>query len=403
MGRRQSTNRYCFLISVKYINNIRAITEDYMEKAPLSLVFLRLKKNLRSSYYYIKLRQQGALTQTEEATKNAFVLPFIQSILGYDVFNPLEVMPEYTADAGIKKGEKVDFAILKDEKIQILMECKKYGEELNPNHASQLYRYFSVTEARIAILTNGKDYKFFTDLDAPNKMDNKPFLELDMLDIDENIIPEIKKITKPAFDVDSVINAAGELKYVSQLKKNIHLQFTDPNEELARFFISAVYDGFITQKVKDQFKPLLVKAFQQYLGDQVNDRLKSAIHPVVTENRQENKAEEAEDASLQDNGIVTTQEELDGFNIVKAIACQVIDLKRIVDRDTKSYFGILLDDNNRKPICRLHFNGKKKYLGVFDEQKQETRHVLESLNDIFKFMPEIQKIIQYYLQMDPQE
>lgn len=115
------------------------------------------------------------------------------------------------------------------------------------------------------------------------------------------------------------------------------MQFTDPNEELARFFISAVYDGFITQKVKDQFKPLLVKAFQQYLGDQVNDRLKSAIHPVVTENKQENKAEEAEDASLQDNGIVTTQEELDGFNIVKAIACQVIDLKRIVDRDTKSY------------------------------------------------------------------
>lgn len=159
-----------------------------------------------------KVEQQKNAIQTEEATKTAFIMPFIQAVLGYDVFDPTEVVPEFTADVGTKKGEKVDYAICKDGQVQILIECKKLGDNLNINHAAQLYRYFSVTSARIAILTNGQVYKFFTDLDAPNKMDEKPFLVLDLLDIDDHAVPELKKLTKPAFDVESIINAAGELK-----------------------------------------------------------------------------------------------------------------------------------------------------------------------------------------------
>lgn len=348
-----------------------------------------------------KIKQQATLAQTEEATKNAFVMPFINSILGYDVFNPLEVMPEYTADTGIKKGEKVDYAILKDNKIQILIECKKYGEDLNINHASQLYRYFSVTEARIAILTNGKDYKFFTDLDAPNKMDNKPFLELDMLDIDEHIIPEIKKITKPAFDVDSIISAAGELKYVSQLKKNISNQFLSPDDELIRFYASEIYDGSVTQKVKEQFKPLLIKAFQQFLSDQVNDRLKSAINQVTTDSQIKNSDTESENISTEteqniESPLIETAEEKDAFNIIRAIARQIIDVNRIFSRITKSYYGILLDDNNRKPICRLHFSGNTKYIGLFDQDKKETKNAINSLDDIFQLSEEIHNTIKNY-------
>jgi len=142
-----------------------------------------------------KIRQQGAAIQTEEATKNAFVMPFIHSVLGYDVFDPTEVIPEYVCDVGTKKGEKIDYAILKGGDVQILVECKKIGEALNLNHAGQLFRYFHVTNARIAILTNGQVYKFFTDLDAPNKMDEKPFLELDLLDIDAHVVPELVKLT----------------------------------------------------------------------------------------------------------------------------------------------------------------------------------------------------------------
>lgn len=195
-----------------------------------------------------KIRQQKSAIQTEEATKTAFVMPFIQSVLGYDVFNPLEVVPEFTSDIGTKKGEKVDYAILKEGEIQILIESKKVGEPLNINHASQLFRYFHVTNARISILTNGQVYKFFTDLDAPNKMDEKPFLELDLLDIDDHAIPELQKLTKSAFDVESIINAAGELKYVGQIKRALASQFSQPDEDFVRLFASRVYEGSLLRR-----------------------------------------------------------------------------------------------------------------------------------------------------------
>jgi len=107
-----------------------------------------------------KIRQQTALIKTEEATKSAFVMPFINKVLGYDVFDPTEVIPEFICDVGTKKGEKIDYAIIKNGEIQILIECKKIGEPLNIKHASQLFRYFHVTTARISILTNGQVYKF---------------------------------------------------------------------------------------------------------------------------------------------------------------------------------------------------------------------------------------------------
>ena len=131
-----------------------------------------------------KVRQQRDIIVTEEATKNTFVIPFISTILGYDVFNPLEVVPEFTDHVGINKGAKIDYAIVRDCEVQMLIECKKSAGDLRIEHASQLYRYFSVTDARIAILTNGEVYQFCTDLDAPNRMDSKPFLVLDMNDID---------------------------------------------------------------------------------------------------------------------------------------------------------------------------------------------------------------------------
>ena len=323
-----------------------------------------------------KIRQQSAAIQTEEATKNAFIMPFIQSILGYDVFNPLEVVPEFTSDIGTKKGEKVDYAILKDGAIQILIESKKIGEPLNINHAGQLFRYFHVTSARISILTNGQVYKFFTDLDAPNKMDEKPFLELDLLNIDEHAIPELQKLTKSAFDVDSIISAAGELKYVGQIKRILAAQFNEPDDDFVRLFASRIYDGVITQKVREQFGHLTRKATAQFLGDQINERLKSAIsgntqpvfssQPVTPSLTPEVELPADEEKDL----IVTTEEETEGYNIVKAIVRTEVDAKRIVARDTQSYFGILLDDNNRKPIARLHFNRAQKYLGLFDADKK---------------------------------
>ncbi len=224
-----------------------------------------------------KVRQQRDVIQTEEATKNAFVMPFISTILGYDVFNPLEVVPEFIADVGLKKGEKIDYAIVKDGEVQILIECKKSTEPVKIEHASQLFRYFAVTNARIAILTNGEVYQFFTDLDAPNRMDAKPFLVLDLNDIDQMLIPELQKLSKDVFDLDSIISAAGELKYIGELKRTLAAQFKEPEDEWVKFLTGRVYTGAYTQKVREQFTALVTKASKQFLNDQVNERLKKAL------------------------------------------------------------------------------------------------------------------------------
>lgn len=343
-----------------------------------------------------KIRQQGAGIKTEEATKNAFVMPFIHNVLGYDVFDPSEVTPEFVADVGTKKGEKVDYAILQNSQIQILIECKKIGDALNINHASQLFRYFHVTTARVSILTNGQIYQFYTDLDAPNKMDQKPFLELDLLDIDDYIVPELKKLTKDTFDLESVINAAGELKYLSQIKKIVANQFVAPEEDFVKLFASRVYEGVITQRVRDQFSALTKRALGQFLNDQINERLKSAMsnNAVASVVSDTPEAEDVGDNS--EDSITTTLEEIEGYHVVKAIVRTVVDSKRVVQRDTQSYMGILLDDNNRKPICRLHFNRSQKYVGIFDERKSETRHPISSIDEIYNFAEALRKTVGFY-------
>lgn len=350
-----------------------------------------------------KIGQQGGAIQTEEATKTAFVMPFIHSVLGYDVFDPSEVIPEYVCDVGTKKGEKIDYAILKGGDIQILIECKKIGELLSLNHASQLFRYFHVTNARIAILTNGRIYKFFTDLDAPNKMDEKPFLELDLLDIDEHVVPELLKLTKTAFDVESIVNAAGELKYVSQIKKLLTGLLASPDDDFIKFVASRVYEGAVTQKVRELFAELTRKASAQFLNDQANDRLKSAITGVQTTPAPANGPTQGIREAEQETSekIITTEEEVEGFMIVRAIVRQTVDVKRVAIRDNQSYCGVLLDDNNRKPICRLHFNRSQKYLGVFDHNKNEVRIPINSVDDIYSHSEKLIETVKAYCTLQP--
>lgn len=354
-----------------------------------------------------KLQSIQATIQTEEATKNALVMPFIQSVLGYDVFDPHEVVPEFTCDVGTKKGEKIDYAILKNDEVQILIECKKLGETLNVNHASQLFRYFHVTTARISILTNGRHYKFFTDLDAVNKMDEKPFLELDLLDLDEHVIPELAKLTKTAFDLESIINSAEELKYISQIKKQLANEFTLPSEALVKLICARVYDGIVTQKVREQFTALTRKAMVQFLNDQINDRLKNALHgtspallaPAAAHTPAQAPTLAPSEASGDadgDHAVETTLEELEGFHIVRAIVRKVIDVKRVHYRDTQSYFGILVDDNNRRRICRLHFNRSQKYIGLMDEHRVEKRHPINGLDDIYAFTTALRNAAKQY-------
>ena len=339
--------------------------------------------------------------QTEEATKNALIMPFIAA-LGYNVFDPTEVTPELNADVGIKKGEKVDYAILRDSKPIILFECKHHAADLSKVHASQLYRYFSVTTARFGVLTNGIVYWFFTDLEAPNKMDAKPFFEFNLLDIKEQAVEELKKFTKSAFDLNNILTTASELKYTREIRRIMAEQMQEPSDEFVKFFAAQVYQGRMTQTVREQFAQFTRQALKQFINDQINERLKTALAsdtiPVA------DKPAEVVPAS---NGVagtptpesealaVTSAEELEGFYIVKAILREVVNVKRIVMRDVQSYCGILLDDNNRKPICRLHFNASQKYVSFFDDQK-DTRVPIAQVDDLYKHADRLKATVARY-------
>lgn len=336
-----------------------------------------------------RVQQQKDQTGTEEATKTAFVLPFFH-LLGYDIFNPSEVVPEFIADVGLKKGEKVDYAIFQEGNPILIVECKHWSENLD-GHNAQLSRYFHVTKARFALLTNGVAYQFYSDLEAANKMDEKPFLEFDITKLKETTIGEISKFHKANFDLHKIINSASSLKYVKEIKKVLGIEFENPSAEFVRHFASRSYTGKLTKNVKEQFEELVKKALNQFISEKVNDRLTSALSKEF-EQQEEEYEEEVEESK-----IVTTEEELEGFQIVKAILRKNIPLDRISARDTQSYFGVLLDNNNRKPICRLHFNGSKNYIGLFDENKSETKYPLESLEEIYNFEEQIRATAQIYM------
>jgi len=338
-----------------------------------------------------KLKDQ---VNTEEATKNAFIMPFIKE-LGYDVFNPFEVTPELVADVGIKQGEKIDYAIMQNGEPIILIECKHHAAPLNVNNASQLFRYFHTTKAKFSILTNGIEYKFYTDLVETNKMDEKPFFAFNITDMKDNQIEELKKFHKAYYDFENIVTTASDLKYTFELKKLIDSEFNNPSPEFVKLFAKQVYPSIINARILEQFTNLTKKSLQQYISDLITERLKSALSKEDAVSK-ENDSIIIESEKVDSSTPVTTEEELEGFMIVKTILRQKISVSRIAYRDAQSYFAILLDDNNRKTICRLYFNSSKKYIAILDDQKKEIKNEINSLDDIFNFSELLIKSVEAY-------
>jgi len=333
-----------------------------------------------------RVHEHREVLLTEEAAKTALVMPFLQA-LGYDVFNPSEVIPEYTCDVGTKKGEKVDYAICMGGSIKMLVECKPVTVDLDVSHASQLFRYFSTTDARVAILTNGVIYKFFADIDQPNKMDSKPFFEMSLEAVRKSDVKTVGSFTKASFDIDRIVEEASKLKTQSLVQKELQEELANPSDDFVRLIAGKVRPGRLTPAIRDTFKTLIVNSFATLVRDQVNARLTTALSASNPPDPAEPESKESDD------GIVTTEEEIAGFHIVRAIAAQTIDPRRVVMRDSKSYCAILLDDNNRKTIVRLHFNSPtNRLLGTFTG-KEEMRTKVTDPVDIYQHSEAILKRI----------
>lgn len=190
------------------------------------------------------------------------------------------------------------------------------------------------------------------------------------------------------FDIEAIIAEASRLKLESQVRIELDREFAEPSEEFVRLIAKRVTSNQITAAVREQFAGLITASIAHLIRDRVNERLTSALHvanpePAVLEEGR------SDDMSVADDGVITTEDELGGFRIVQAIAARHVDPKRIVTRDSKSYCAVLLDDNNRKTLARLHFNSPTtRYVDTF-AGKEETRHPVTELTDIYKLEPQI--------------
>ncbi|CBH21683.1 hypothetical protein SAMN02745120_0638 [Acetoanaerobium noterae] len=323
---------------------------------------------------------------TEEATKTSLIMPFFQ-ILGYDVFNPQEFTPEYVADVGIKKGEKVDYAILDNNGEPVLLIEAKSVNDILTKHDSQLFRYFGTTKAKFAILTNGIIYRFYTDLDQQNIMDENPFFELNMLDLKDSHIVELKKFHKENFSVERIMDTASELKYLGLIRNILKNEFSNPSEDFVRFVLnSGVYEGVKTQNVVDRYTPLVKKSLNSYINELVNDRIQSALNK--DENQTKIISEDFEVENIPENiddydQILTTEEELESFYIVKSILRNSIDVQRVQFKDTLSYFAILIDGKVTKWVCRVFLKENVKFIIIPDNDKQNIKYQISSVDDIY--------------------
>lgn len=322
--------------------------------------------------------------KTEEATKTSIIMPFFQ-LLGYDVFNPNEFTPEYIADVGIKKGEKVDYAIVLNNELVMLIEAKAINERLE-KHDSQLFRYFGTSKAKFAILTNGIEYKFYTDLEKANVMDNTPFLDINLNKITDSEIQELKKFQKERFNIDEIFSTASDLKYLGLMKKVLKEEFNDPSDEFVKLILNKeIYDGIKTVAVIEKYKPLLKKSINSYLNEIINNRLQSAIQK--NEEIEESVEEIENDKDLEK--IITTVDELQSFYIVKSILSEHCDMKKITYKDTTRYFSIIYDNKVTKWICRIYLKEFVKYIVIADKDKNEIRYDINDINDIYNYKEQI--------------
>jgi hypothetical protein len=336
-----------------------------------------------------RIKSHSSAMLTEEAVKTAIILPFL-SALEYDIFDPGEVIPEFVADAVGKKGEKVDYAIKVDGKIRILVECKPIATSLERIHLAQLYRYFSVTSAKFALLTNGRTFHFHTDLEEQNKLDERPFLTFDLSDLQPQLTAELKKFSKSEFSVEGILQTAHKLKYTSLIKKEINAIIDNPSDDFIRLITAPFVTGRFTTALKDQYAPLVRTAFKELIRDSVQTRLTTALAETVEPVSQAEAALESEEE------IATTEEEREGFLIVRAVIRDVLRPSRVFMRDQKSYCGILVDNNNRKPLARLHFNRAIKYVGLFDGEKEE-RVKVDSLDEIYDLADRLRATAKQYV------
>ena len=268
-------------------------------------------------------------------------------------------------------------AVCIENEAKMLIECKPANIKLTSNHKNQLYRYFSVSDVKIAVLTNGSIYQFFTDYDNPGRMDENPFLEVDLRYLTDQKIESLKLFTKDNFSLEKIQENVKELRYRQAIHEVLLGEIRYPSDELMHVIAKKVYSGVLTKS--------RMKYFERIIAEEIKD---------VFDN----------DYELDLSDIITIDEEIEGFYIVRAIVSEVIDSNRVSIRDVKSYCGILLDDNHHYPICRLYFNDLDNLVVAFFDSMQKDKHggkveekiVINKVVDIYNYKEKLLDTVRAY-------
>ena len=346
------------------------------------------------------LRAQGNLDD-EAKTKQYLILPFLRA-LAYDDSVPSQVVPEFTADFGGRQGWKVDFALISGGQPVIIIECKESKNTLTKAEVDQLGRYFPFTEARICILTNGILYKFFTETDNTNTMDTNPFLQIDLEHLDLKAIEEVEKFSR-GFDVAERLAEASDRKIIDELKNMLARQHSQPDDSFLELFVRPLHTGNYNQATKDKFRPLLQEASREFIRERLNATFQAA-QSFTTRIDEEITPEQSGELTESGKEIETTAQEWQAYDIVKAIVHDLVASDRVAIRDAQSYCAVLVDNNNRRPVCRFYFNGRQKRLGLFDGSRADggalnvRQYDIESLDDVHNYADQLRETVTRYLE-----
>ncbi len=222
---------------------------------------------------------------TEEATKNALIMPFL-ILLGYDVFDPNEILPEYTCDVGTKKGEKIDYAIMRDGDPIALIEAKRAGLKLQKQQQDQLYRYFSTSRCRIAILTNGITYSIFSDINYPNVMDDEPFLSFNVLEDDEDLyLSSLEQFHKDNFNLKDILSKAVFLKYIKVVEQTLKQDMIHPSDELVKYFLlrpEIKTNARITTQIIEKHRAATAETMRKVMGITISTVPAASVETLST-------------------------------------------------------------------------------------------------------------------------
>ena len=253
-----------------------------------------------------RLRRQGEAVDNEESTKTAFILPFLRDVLGYNIENPLEVQLEYGADVGRNKSEKVDIAICNDDSEhtpRILIECKKLSADLTQDNAAQLRRYFNAKpSARFGILTNGRFWRLYTDMDNDNMMDDEPYVVLDVLSPDPGAIVLLQDLAKKGFDSGKAREDAERYHKMRLIRRRIDRELSEPSHDFVKLLTEELVNGKFTRKVETEYRPLVEDAVKEYINQRIKNRLERAAMDEEGSDSRQRGAGESDDAAAVGTG-----------------------------------------------------------------------------------------------------